>query len=364
MRNCLFILFLLIPYLLSSQTDKQEKKARKDSANFQNSLIPIAFYLPETGFAFGGTGIATFRFRDEPKESRPSQFLYSAAYTLKNQLLLFFPYELYRHDMKYRFKGELGFYKYFYNYFGLGPDSELDAREIYDVVFPRFELLASYRIHPILFVGLGYKFDYFNIRAIESGGILETTQPVGVDGGVKSNVLLNVLLDSRDNIFSSSKGIYVDATAEISRPFLGSSFSYQKFILDARHFVPLSKQTILASNLFVSQASADAPFFDLPYLSTTRLGRGFSDRRFIDYTLISAQTEVRFPIYWRFGGAAFVSASTLGEQWAALELAAPRLSGGFGLRFALNQKEKTSIRLDAGFSGEEMNFYITANEAF
>jgi hypothetical protein len=45
-------------------------------------------------------------------------------------------------------------------------------------------------------------------------------------------------------------------------------------------------------------------------------------------------------------------------------LSDPKLTAGLGLRFTLNEKEKTKIRVDAGFSGEEFNFYITANEAF
>jgi hypothetical protein len=120
----------------------------------------------------------------------------------------------------------------------------------------------------------------------------------------------------------------------------------------------------LASQLSGSFVTVDAPFFVYPYVGTPNIGRGYSDRRFMDRTLINIQSELRFSISGRFGAVTFISLSSLGESPEELIKNRTKLSAGLGLRYILNKEERTKIRLDFGFTNEGFNFYITANEAF
>jgi hypothetical protein len=83
------------------------------------------------------------------KAWRKSQINIDTAYTLKNQFLLFLPYEFY-FKQKWKLNGELGAYKYFFNYFGIGRESKEDEAELYDVTFPRLLSTLSYRLRPSL----------------------------------------------------------------------------------------------------------------------------------------------------------------------------------------------------------------------
>ncbi|MDX1667326.1 MAG: hypothetical protein R3350_08855, partial [Saprospiraceae bacterium] len=97
---------------------------------------------------------------------------------------------------------------------------------------------------------------------------------------------------------------------------------------------------------------------------TSRYGRGYSDRRFIDNNLINLQTEVRFPVYQRFGGVAFASAASLAPRISDLFTTEHKFAYGIGARYTVDRKQRTKLRLDVGFTSNEFNFYVTAKEAF
>ena len=230
---------LILTFIVIRSSALLAQDTEKDTNKVNNTILPVLFYLPETGFAFGGTGITTFRLRGESQSSRASQFVYSAAYTLKNQLLIFLPFELYRKENRHRLKGELGFYKYFYNYYGLGGESRAEDLENYDVLFPRINVDFSSSIireWQGFYLGSGIRFDHFDITKIKEGGLLDTQQPIGYEGGTKLNLALLTFLDKRDNVFSTYEGYYLELIVQRSLDFLWSDFKYWKYDLDARYF--------------------------------------------------------------------------------------------------------------------------------
>lgn len=356
------IFFFLGSYNSVAQTMETEVN---DSIQYTHSMFPLAFYLPETGLGLGATGITTFRPSNEDATNRPSQFLYSAVYTFKKQLLLFFPYEIYLKENRHRIKGELGYYRYFYNYYGTGSKSLKEDLETYSVNFPRAEISYAYTRDKIWYYGGGIKFDYFDITEIEAGGLLETLRPIGYLGGTKFNIQLLLVRDNRDNIIAPSKGSYLELAAERNLPGFLSSFDYTKVKLDYRHFHSVRQNWILALRFISSHASAQTPFFDLEYLSSPQRARGFSDRRFIARNISTVQSELRYPIKKRLSGTLFMSANHVsdGDPLEFLE-ASVKFSYGAGLRFVINKKEQSKIRLDLASGDGTFNIYLTMNEAF
>jgi len=354
---------LTYPDIAISQSTVNDSINVTDSTEAKNTILPFLFFLPETGLAFGVTGITTFRLNGESTASRPSQILYSAAYTLKNQLLLYIPYEVYKNENKVRYKGEIGFYKYFYNFYGIGGESLVDNLENYDVLFPRVDFNYSRSDIENVFIGGGFKYDNFDITSIDSTGKLFNEQPIGYEGGQKFNILLNAFYDNRDNVFSTSKGLYAEIRYEKSLDFLLSDFDYWKYSIDIRYFIPIKNDLVIASQLYSATASDDTPFFDMPYISTPAIARGYSDRRYINYNIVNLQSELRFPIWRKIKGATFISSSLIPESISKLTDQSARLSYGIGVRYEVDKKEKTRFRLDVAY-GDKLNIYLTANEAF
>lgn len=354
----IFIFFLILG------TFNCHAQNQKDSLNSQHTIVPLVFFLPETSLGFGATGISTFQKSNHAKNTRPSQVLYSAVYTLKSQLLLFVPFELYGNSNKTRIKGELGYYQYFYNFHGIGGNTSKNDLENYSVNFPRVEANYSKRLYSNLYLGGGFNFDQFDIIKTEASGLLETNQPTGFNGGTKANFVALAFYDTRDTLFAPNSGHYLEVKFQHSMPQWISDFVYSRIELDYRYYQKLYKKTILASNIYWAWASQETPFFDLPYISTPNRARGYDDRRFINYELLNLQTELRFPVYNRFSGASFISFSAIPETTLGFFAKAPEVSYGLGIRYELRKDSKARLRLDFAKSGDSFNFYFTVNEAF
>jgi len=313
----------------------------------------------------GFTGISTFRPTNDSTAVRPSQFLYSAVYTFKKQLLLFLPFELYTHSNKRRIKGELGYYRYFYNFYGIGAQSRTADLETYQVHFPRIEFSYALTKNRVWYYGAGLKFDNFNITEIQPNGYLSKEQPTGYQGGRKVNLQFLVVRDRRDNIISTHKGSYLEINIEQSLPSFISSFSYRKGAIDFRYFIELKSKLILATRCISSHASATTPFFDLVYISSPKRSRGFSDRRFMSRNITTLQAELRYPLWKKLTGVAFTAPNYI-YSGSAFSFTDPaiKMSYGLGLRFELDEKERTKLRLDVARGDGVLNIYLTMNEAF
>ncbi|MFK7811346.1 MAG: BamA/TamA family outer membrane protein [Maribacter sp.] len=364
MKNySLGILLLFCFGALLVQGQKNPKKVIDSTKNFRLTALPVVFYLPETGLGYGALGIGTFRFKGEQKESRPSTVQLAITLTSKRQILLFAPFELYSDEEKWRFIGELGYYKYFYNFFGKGINTSEEDLETYEVNFPRVRFSVLREVLPDISMGLAYEFDKFSQPIVKEGGILDTNEFVGDEGGVISNLGLTALYDTRDNIFFPTKGFFIQANVFSSLKALGSSFSYNKWILDSRFYQQIKGRHVLATNVFLANSSENTPFLDLNYLGSKR-SRGFDNRRFQDNSELSLALEYRFPIYRRIEGVVFGSTGTVAPDLGSVFSSAFKNGAGAGLRYVINRKEGTRIRIDYGQTNEGGNFYFTINEAF
>ncbi len=339
-------------------------ETRDTTKNFSLTAFPLVYYLPESSFGFGGASIATFRFKGELPESRPSSFQLGATYTLKKQILLFMPFELYKNNEMYRLVGELGYFKYFYNFYGIGSDSKLSDLENYDVKFPRVRATFLTKIQGSFSIGATYQLDHMRITKIENGGILDIEQPVGSNGGFLSNVGIQLLYDTRDNVFYPYKGSYAQFDILTSAKVLGSDFNYRKFILDTRKFFQTGEKSAIGFQFYTGAIFGDVPFFDLFFYGTPLIGRGIGDRRFMDKNIYAFQTEYRFPIYKRFGGVVFGTLNSISSKYLQFDDANLTPSIGAGIRINVNKKERNQVRIDVGYNREGINFYATASNAF
>ena len=361
--------FYIVFFIFSSQSliAQDSTETAKDSSaynskdDFSLSGFPIVFFLPETSLSFGAAGLLVFNAGREKKAWRRSQISLGGAYTLKNQILFFLPYELYL-KQKWRWNGEVGYFRYFFNYYGIGIDSKEENLETYDANFPRLISNLSYRVRDPLLLGIQYKFDFFDIPRTDS--LLTTDNPIGIDGGMISSVGLTASYDTRDDIFYPRKGIFASVIAETSGAHTGADFDYELITIDLRHYHTFKWNHTLATNFYSGITIGDSPFFNYFYFSSGRRGRGFNDRRFLDKNISMFQAEYRFGIYKRFRGTVFSSIGSVGNTYAESFTNRMLWSYGGGLRFQLSKKQMSHVRLDVARSFEGFQFYVTIGEAF
>tara|TARA_R110000796_G_scaffold35017_3_gene90119 strand:+ start:89287 stop:90369 length:1083 start_codon:yes stop_codon:yes gene_type:complete len=358
LKSIIFLAFFIFSCKIYSQSVPQDS-----TKNLNITAFPVAFYTPETDFGFGGLGVATFWLNNEKRSTRPSSVQLGISYTTKNQFLGYFPFELYTDNENWRLVGELGFYRYVYNYFGQGIYSLKEDLETYQVTFPRVRLSILREIRSNFSIGIGYELDDFRNIKREENGLLEASDVIGKNAGTVSNIGLLVFYDTRDDIFFPTKGFFIQASYHVSSKLLGSNFNYSKYQFDNRYYQKLGKRQVLAANLFFGSATDGIPFLDQFSLGGKRT-RGLSPKRYQDNAESSLALEYRFPISGRFGGVAFGSTGTVAPDFGSLFSSPYKNSGGVGLRYIINKRDGVRIRADYGISKEGGNFVFTIKEAF
>ncbi len=354
---CLYSTVIYSQAVESKDTTVSEKK---------NSLfaVPIAFFSPETDWAFGVTGIYAFRLKKENTTSRPSQLTLGFAYTLNKQVLIYLPYQLFVKNQAYNIYGELGYYLYSYQFFGLGNDTKEENLEIYKVNYPRIRVNALKLLRPNLYGGLRYWMDDFDIREIKEDGILATQPVAGKNGGFLSGAGIVLNYDNRDNIFFPTKGTFIELVSFSNNNYLGSDFDFTKFTLDVSKYFSKNNQ-VLALNFYSEFTGGTAPFNQLALLGGTKKMRGYIEGRLRDNHQVIFQSEYRFSIYKeRFRGVLFGGVGQVANIFADFKINNLKYTYGAGLRILINKKERIHIRLDAGFGKKTNGYYITIGEAF
>jgi len=354
----LFSVVLFCGTSLLAQSDSTAAKRSKLSA------YPVVFYLPETSLGFGGVGAYTFRLPSESIETRPSQVQTVLAYTLKKQILLYLYNEIYQDDQKWWLRNEIGYYQYFYDFFGIGNDNPKDYVETFGVTYPRIRLNAQRLLLPNFYSGIRYWYDGYNITQLEEEKMLQSGEITGGMGGTVSGIGFINNYDSRDNIFTPTEGWFIEVIGFWNRKGLGSDFNFSRYTYDVATYFKHLDHNVFAVNVFGGFITGNAPFNELMFLGGSRKGRGYYEGRYRDNHLALLQAEYRMHLWKRFGMAFFGSYGGVAPQLNAYKISNFRWNAGVGLRYLANPQEGLNARVDIGFGTGSTAFYFTVGEAF
>lgn len=324
--------------------------------------FPVISYSPETNFLFGAGASFTFRFKKDPIDVRPSNIFAGGAYTLNKQLLLYAQYKVFYDSNKYYFFGEAGYYKYNFYYFGIG--ERRVPEELYAVDFPRIIINANRKVLPNLYAGVRYNFENYQVYDQEPGGELILAKIPGSYGSTVSGVGLGGVYDSRDSVFYPRKGMYSEFSFTNYGSYLGSSYDYNKLLIDVAGYHEVYKNVIFALNSYNSFVLGTAPFQQLSSIGGTKKMRGYYEGTYRDKNLMMVQAETRFPIFWRLGGVVFGDVGVIGNEKDFIRFDKPKYTFGGGLRFVITPKDHLNIRIDYGIGPGTSGAYITIGEAF
>ena len=187
-----------------------------------------------------------------------------------------------------------------------------------------------------------------------------------------SSVTLGVIRDTRDIIFSPTRGYYASLYGE-QAGVLGGGSNFTKLSADIRRFVKVNrKRQVIALRLL-----GGTTFGDLPLVESFSAGgaytiRGYREDRFRGEHLAIASAEYRYPITKQVTGVAFVDT---GDAWGGqFQTKIPgfiipaedqdfTLNLGYGVGVRLGTQLGT-LRLDLGRSVEGTQVHFSFGEAF
>jgi hypothetical protein len=334
-----------------------------DSAKkFSAFPFPVIYYAPETRFVFGVGGSATFRFKHDSANVKPSSIVVGAAYTQNKQVLVYTQFQTFYANNKYYVFGEAGYYIYSYYFYGLG--LRQIPKELYKVDYPRIKLNATKLVLPHVYAGVGYQFEHYNVIQTQAGGELALGTIPGSKGSVTSGAGLQVIYDSRDTILYPYNGWFGQFSFINNGSIWGGDYNFSRLILEITKYQRLYKNLVLAVNTYNSFVLGNAPFQQLSQMGSNKEMRGYYQGRYTDNNLMIVEAEGRFPIYKRFGGVLFAGSGVLGNQNDFIRLNDVKYAYGAGLRFNVNRKDHLNIRLDYATGPGTDGIYFTIGEAF
>jgi hypothetical protein len=380
-RQVLFFLVLFVVLLCAAENSASAADTTDYSGKYISGTrwAPFVSFAPETSLVVGAQATHFWRPLLQDESERPSSIALVGLLSLRGQWRIMAQYDTYFDNFRWRLFGNVGFERFPLDFFGIGSSSSGTVGERFTPETWRGEANLAYRLlqTPVgagLSGGVRYEGRADRIADHVAQGRLETGGFTGANGGFTSGAGVFLVLDTRDNVFSSWSGAYVEARSTLFTPSLGSSFSFAKHNLDARYFVPISlfsmTHILALQGGLTAITGGDAPFYALPSLSSLR---GILIGQFANTTAVFAQAEYRVPFLEIFEAVAFVGAGTSAGRLDDLGKARVQPIVGGGVRFFFDPNERIGIRMDIGVpvgspigspTGSMPRFYFTFGEAF
>ena len=166
--------------------------------------------------------------------------------------------------------------------------------------------------------------------------------------------------DSRDNIFTPSKGTYMEVDIGAARPGLGGSTSFDSVFARAFHYVPVGQSAVIGLRGDGKFTRGEVPFYALPFVML----RGVPALRYQGQHAVVAESELRYPLDDRWGVVGFAGAGKAYGAAASFADAKTVVAGGLGVRYFIARKLGMHVGVDVARGPEETVYYLQVGSAW
>jgi len=346
----------------NAQADEDSLK-RKKARRLTILPVPTLGVAPETGFSFGAVAQASFRLYTDSL-TRYSTAKTELTYTLKKQFITELDWNIATKHNKQIFLSDNFFLRFPELFWGSGNQNTGGKGELYQARRIELSNEVNQKLFSSIYLGITQRYQKVFGISTQDGGTFDTTKVIGKGGGITSGLGFSLFSDSRDRLLNPSGGKHYIALRQLwFRRLVGSQFIFNQLELDARYYLSLGHNTLLALQTYHILQSDGAPFRMQALLGSDSHMRGYYQGRYRDANYHTAQAELRFPI-WRFlRGVAFAGAGGVAPK--AFELTKViKPTAGVGLRILVDKKDQTYMRFDYAVGQATTGFYVAFGEAF
>ena len=167
--------------------------------------------------------------------------------------------------------------------------------------------------------------------------------------------------DSRDSIFTPSRGIFANLEALFYSPAIGSDEKYQTYRGRTFGYLPLGgERFVLGGRLDARTARGEVPFYQLPFIEL----RGVPVARYQDKNAGAAETELRWNVTPRWALVGFMG---VGRAWGTRDgfsQADNVFARGLGFRYHVARRLGIYMGIDVAKGPEDTAFYIQMGRAW
>ncbi len=252
------------------------------------------------------------------------------------------------------------------SFFGIGNNSKFEDREYYTKEPVELRLTLSRGFSPYLVgqIGTSYK-TIRNFNFEKNNGLAVLEPELNRERVNVASLFTNLRYDTRNSFINPSNGLVLQGEAEFAPKTGLNNVNFTKLTFWFQHYYTLFyPKTVLAWRVGLQNLIGDnLPVQVLLPIGGSRTLRGYPQDRFLGKTSAVVNAELRFPLFWRFGGVVGYDA---GKMWSSLKKADLNLSSWatnpmIGLRFYM---DTFVVRVDMGFGKDTTGFFFNFEHIF
>lgn len=161
--------------------------------------------------------------------------------------------------------------------------------------------------------------------------------------------------DTRNSLFSPTKGTKASIAYTQNDKLIGSDFDYGRLDLEICQYIPLGGPFTLGLRGQASFCGDDAPFFDLASVDL----RGIQKGRYEDDFATTLEAELRWDLTNRWTLVGFGGAGWTADKFDKMFDDAAHYAGGTGVRYLIARQFDLRMGFDIARGPEEWTFYVT-----
>jgi len=246
------------------------------------------------------------------------------------------------------------------DYHGIGGDGILEDYPLRYNLEPKGGMLQTkYRLGDSRWwAGLSYAYATTDIRfeAPPATPGLPDYQEESDVGGLTPGVTF----DSRDNVFTPTRGTFVEASAGLFSGALGGDDEFQRVRLLGMQFIPLHPRLSLGLRAEVAASFGDVPFYLRPFIQL----RGAPIMRYQGEETALMEAELRWQFWKRFSVVGFVGGGAAWNDFERFESAQTVVTGGGGFRYEVARRHGVHVGLDLAFGPDNTAVYVQVGSAW
>lgn len=250
------------------------------------------------------------------------------------------------------------------SFFGIGNKSNYNDREYYTREPLEFNITLGqgFAGDQVGQVGIKYK-TVSNIILSDTSNLALLLPAINSGRASLLSLFINYRFDTRNSYINPSRGVVFLNEIEYAPKLSFTNVSLLRLAGWIQNYNEIFfSKTILAIRVGVQTLIGNSiPIQMLLPIGGTSTLRGSPQDRFLDKTSMITNAEMRFPVYWRFGGVIGLDA---GKVWSGLEKIDLRnwaWNPLLGLRFYM---DTFVARADIGFGQETIGFYLNFGHLF
>jgi hypothetical protein len=329
-----------------------------------HGFVPMVMPITEPAVGYGaGVGLI-FIDRPEPKPGEkpalPNLAVIGGALTENGTWGAIGSYSHWWLDDRLQTHFFLGYGAANLRYYGLGADSLYNNHSLGYTLRPAGGTVdARYRLGDSPFLaGLGYSFT--DTKVSFSGNVLPPNVNLPSSQTKVAGVTPLLAYDTRDNIFTPTKGIYAETSVALDNQIFGGDTDFQVWDSTSIYYLPLSPKWTLGVKADAGFSFGDAPFYARPSISL----RGAPARDYQAEDIAQVEAELRWQLWRRFSLIGFAGTGVAWNDFDKFQSRRTLVTGGTGFRYELARKFGLHMGVDVAFGPDTTAVYIQFGSAW